>query len=523
MNNDTKTGTELLLTIDAGTQSIRAALVDLTGRIVDMVKTPITPYFSPQPGWAEQDPDYYWDMLCRTCRTLWSQAGDVKGRVLGVSVTTQRATVVNVDAQGRALRPAIVWLDQRKADAARLLPALARPLVNHVKLLKFVHDIMGSCQINWIRQHQPEIWEKTHKYLLLSGYFTFRLTGEFADSIGANVGYLPINGRTYDWAGPRDVKWRLFPVDRARLPRLVKPGRELGTITHEASLATGIPEGLSVIAAASDKACEILGAGCLTPETACLSFGTIATVNTAIKTYVELRPFVPPYPAAVPDQYYTEVAIMRGFWMVTWFKEQFGLKEKLEAEEAGVTPEMLFERIIREVPPGSMGLMLQPHWSPGPHMAPYDKGSIIGFGDVHTRGHLYRAMIEGLIYGLREGAELTEKKNKIPITRLRISGGGSLSDTAMQIAADVFGVPAERPLTHETSAIGAAIDAAVGLGLYPDFPAAVRAMTGVRRVFAPISEHQRIYGELYERVYTRISGRLLPLYREIQAITGYPA
>jgi sugar (pentulose or hexulose) kinase len=183
---------------------------------------------------------------------------------------------------------------------------------------------------------------------------------------------------------------------------------------------------------------------------------------------------------------------------------------------------MLFEKIIRDVPPGSMGLMLQPHWSPGPHMERYAKGSIIGFGDVHTRGHLYRAMIEGLIYGLKEGAQLTEKKNKVPITQLRISGGGSQSDTAMQIAADIFGVPAQRPHTHETSVIGAAIDAAVGLNLFPDFESAVKEMTGVKKVFEPIPENCRIYKDLYENVYTKISKKLMPLYREIQKITRYP-
>jgi sugar (pentulose or hexulose) kinase len=183
---------------------------------------------------------------------------------------------------------------------------------------------------------------------------------------------------------------------------------------------------------------------------------------------------------------------------------------------------MLFEKIISKVPPGSMGLMLQPHWSPGPHMEQYAKGSIIGFGDVHTRGHLYRAMIEGLIYGLKEGAQLTEKKNKIPITQLRISGGGSQSDTAMQIAADIFGVPAQRPHTHETSVIGAAVDAAVGLNLFPDFESAVKAMTSVKETFEPIEENRRLYKDLYENVYTKISKKLMPLYKEIQKITKYP-
>ena len=513
---------ELILTIDAGTQSIRAALVDLTGQIVDLVKTPIEPYFSEFPGWAEQKPEYYWDMLCQSCRTLLENTGDLKKNIAGVSITTQRATVVNVDKDGNALRPAIVWLDQRKADSGKVISSVLRPLLKAVKLHDFVDGVISNCQINWIKQNQPDIWEKTHKYLLLSGYLNFKLTSEFIDSVGSNVGYLPVNGKTYQWAGKHDFKWKLFPVEKEKLPLLIKPGQRLGIITKKACKETGIPAGLPVIAAASDKACEILGAGCLTPETACLSFGTIATVNTAIQRYVELQAFIPPYPAAVPDQYYTEVAIMRGFWMVTWFKEQFGLKEKLEAEETGVTPEMLFEKIIRDVPPGSMGLMLQPHWSPGPHMERYAKGSIIGFGDVHTRGHLYRAMIEGLIYGLKEGAQLTEKKNKVPITQLRISGGGSQSDTAMQIAADIFGVPAQRPHTHETSVIGAAIDAAVGLNLFPDFESAVKEMTGVKKVFEPIPENCRIYKDLYENVYTKISKKLMPLYREIQKITRYP-
>lgn len=518
MNNNEK----LILTIDAGTQSIRAALVDLKGQIIDLVKTPIEPYFSDSPGWAEQKPEYYWDMLCQSSKTLLTNTGALKNNIAGVSITTQRATVVNVDKAGNSLRPAIVWLDQRKADSGKVLSSALRPLLKAVKLHDFVDGVISNCQINWIKQNQPDIWKKTHKYLLLSGYLNFKLSNEFIDSVGSNVGYLPVNAKTYQWAGKYDLKWKIFPVEKEKLPDLIKPGERLGTITQKAAEETGIPFGIPVIAAASDKACEILGAGCLTPETACLSFGTIATVNTAIQKYVELKAFIPPYPAALPDQYYTEVAIMRGFWMVTWFKEQFGLKEKLEAEAAGVTPEMLFEKIISKVPPGSMGLMLQPHWSPGPHMERYAKGSIIGFGDVHTRGHLYRAMIEGLIYGLKEGAQLTEKKNKVPITHLRISGGGSQSDTAMQIAADIFGVPAQRPHTHETSVIGAAIDAAVGLKLFPDFESAVKAMTSVKEVFEPIEENRRLYKDLYENVYTKISKKLMPLYKEIQAITKYP-
>ena len=522
MRQSAKKHDELIMAIDAGTQSIRAALIDLKGVIRHIVKTPIEPYFSEHPGWAEQDPEYYWKMLCATCLEFFGKIGRLKESIQGVTLTTQRATVINVDKDGRPLRPAIVWLDQRKASAKKILPLVVRPFLKAVNLLDLVEDFVRNCEANWIRQNQPELWEETHKYLLLSGYFTYKLTGEFVESTGNNIGYLPINTKTYQWAHKFDYKWKLFPIEKAKLPELVKPTELLGRITLKASEETGIPKDLPVIAAANDKACEILGAGCLSPETACLSFGTIATVNTENKKYIEVIRFLPPYPAAVPDEYYTEVGIFRGFWMVSWFKEEFGLQERLQAQKERIAPEVLFEKLIKDIPPGSMGLVLQPYWSPGLQMAHYAKGSIIGFGDVHTRAHLYRAIIEGIVFALKEGAQLTEKRNKVAITQLRISGGGSQSDTAMQIVADIFGLPAQRPHTYETSALGAAIDAAVGLKLFSDFPLAVKEMTRVEKVFEPIQENRDIYQGIYEKVYVKIYKRLLPLFKDIQNITGYP-
>ena len=179
-------------------------------------------------------------------------------------------------------------------------------------------------------------------------------------------------------------------------------------------------------------------------------------------------------------------------------------------------------RDIQNVPAGSRGLMLQPYWTPGVSLDPYAKGSVIGFGDVHNRAYFYRALLEGLVYALREGWELTERKTKVPVTRLKVSGGGSQSDAAMQITADIFGMTAERPHTFETSALGAAIDAAVGLKLYPDFPSAVKSMTRTGRVFESSSENHKLYNDLYNRVYRKMYGRLKPLFKEIRDITGYP-
>ena len=161
----------------------------------------------------------------------------------------------------------------------------------------------------------------------------------------------------------------------------------------------------------------------------------------------------------MPNAYNTEVMIYRGFWMVSWFKKQFGLHERQVAHDKKVAPEALFDELVNSVPAGSMGLMLQPYWSPGTRIpGPEAKGAVIGFGDVHTRAHLYRSILEGLAYGLREGKERIEKSSGVSITKLRISGGGSQSDAAMQLTANIFNLPAERPSTYETSGLGAAIN-----------------------------------------------------------------
>jgi len=515
-------GDELLLALDVGTQSVRAALVDLRGEVVAIVKTPIEPYFSEHPGWAEQHPEVWWDAATRSIRELLDRCGPARGRIAAAALGSQRGTYVNLDREGRPLRPAIVWLDQRKASTGGLIPSAAVPLLRAARVWPFVEYVTRYCRSNWIRQNEPETWRRTHKFLCLSGYLTHRLTGEFRDSSANIVGTMPIDVKRGRWASRWDVKSHLFRVEREKLPELVAPGEVLGRITAAAAAETGLPAGLPLVAAANDKACEILGAGCLDPDLACLSFGTIATVNTHGPRYVEVQRLMPPYPSAVPGHFYTEIGVLRGLWMVSWFKEQFGLEERLRADRENVAPEVLFDELLRGVPPGAMGLVLQPYWTPGPDVASYAKGSIIGFGDIHTRAHLYRAIVEGLVFALREGAELTERRTGVPIRRLRVAGGGSQSDGIVQVTADVFDLPVERPHTHETSVVGAAIDAAVGVGLHRDFGSAAAAMTRAGRAFEPIRENVDVYRHLYERVYRRMYSRLLPLFQEIQQITGYP-
>jgi sugar (pentulose or hexulose) kinase len=509
---------ENLLAIDHGTQSVRALVFDPRGNLLHKSRVPIEPYYSTAPGLAEQDPEVFWNAVCQACQGLWAQGVD-QSSLAAVSLTTQRSTVLNLDKNGKPLRPAIVWLDQRRTEGVKPVGGLWGLAFKLAGASETVAYLQAEAEANWLQKHQPQVWEATHKYVLLSGYLTYRLTGRFVDSVGCQVGYIPFDYKKQDWEASWGWKWQAVPMDKVLLPDLVPVASPLGVITAEAATATGLPAGLPLIAAAADKATEVLGAGCLEPHIACLSYGTTATINTTHRKYIEVIPLIPPYPAAAPGYYSFEIQIYRGYWMVTWFKQEFGLREQRLAAERGVEPEVLFDDLVRAVPPGSDGLVLQPYWSPGLRFpGPEARGAVIGFSDAHTRAHLYRAILEGLAYALREGAERTEKRARVKIRELRVAGGGSQSEAALQLTADVFGLPASRPHVYEASGLGAAIDAAVGAGVHPDFPTAIREMTRIRDTFEPDAKTHARYDELYHQVYLEMYKRLQPLYEAMRKV-----
>jgi len=253
----------------------------------------------------------------------------------------------------RCALPLYGWTrDERGTTAAERVLGAAFAVAGASETVAY---LQAEAEANWIRTNQPEIWKKTHKYLFLSGYLTYRLVGQFVDSVGCQVGYIPFDYKKQTWEGKNGWKWQAVPVEPRMLPKLITQAQPLGQITANASHDTGIPEGLTLIAAAADKACEVTGAGALAPNVACLSYGTTATINTTHSKYIEVIPLLPPYPSAVPMLYNFEIQIYRGFWMVSWFKHEFGLREEKISAEKGIQTEELFDELVNSVPAGSQG------------------------------------------------------------------------------------------------------------------------------------------------------------------------
>ncbi|NQD36104.1 carbohydrate kinase [Permianibacter sp. IMCC34836] len=511
---------DLILALDNGTQSLRALLFDRAGQLQGKAAVALH-YQHPQQDRCELDPDQFWQALTVACQRLWAQDPGWQARVAAVTLTTQRSTVIALDEHDQPVHPAIVWMDQRRLRPDQI-PAIGGLWELAFKLAGVsatVASFQADCEAAWLRAEAPAAYKRIRRYGLLSGFLSYKLTGEWRDAVGGQVGYLPFDFERQRWAGPRDWKWRACPIAPEWLPELVPAGGELGRITAAAAAATGVAAGTPLIAAAADKACEVLGSGCLDPDIACLSYGTTATVNLSADRHIAPLPFLPAYPAAAPGYWNAEYQIYRGYWLVSWFKEQFGQPEQARAAEEGGVPEQFFDELVNAVPAGAEGLILQPYWSPGVREpGPEARGAVIGWADHHTRAHLYRAILEGIAYGLRQGLENLERRGGVKVSRLRVSGGGSQSDAAMQLTADIFQRPAERLALYETSGLGAAINAAVGLGWHRDHASAMAAMTRVGRVFEPGADRSARYEQLYQRVYKPLYRQLRPLYRELQAL-----
>ncbi|MFN3412400.1 MAG: FGGY-family carbohydrate kinase [Exilispira sp.] len=512
---------KLILTIDCGTQSTRVLIFDEKANILAKAKIEYQPYFQKKPGYAEQDANIFWDSIIKGCNQIFSKHPEYKNNICAVGVTSQRDSMVLVDKDGNPVRPVITWLDQRKAKPVYIPKGLNYILYKLVGMYEPILRTQAEGSCNWLMQNESENWKKGYKFLQVSGFINHKLTGKFIDSKASQIGHIPFNYKKQRWAKASELPAILFPVDLEKLPEIVDPASVIGSITEEASLAIGIPEGVPVIACGSDKGCETLGTGCVFPDSASLSFGTTATVQVTSRKYFEPLSFMPAYPAVFPEYFNPEVEIFRGYWLISWFKREFCHLEVSQAEKEGIAPEIILNKALSEVPAGSMGLVVQPFWSPG-LKTPFAKGSIIGFGDVHTKKYMYKAVIEGLAFALKDGLKKIEKAGGLKIEKLFVSGGASQSDEICQIASDIFKLPVYRASTYETSCLGAAILCAIAVGIYPSIQKAIEEMVSYGKVFYPDENNSKLYDKLYNRVYSKMYKKLSPLYNEIREITGYP-
>ncbi|MDR2629600.1 MAG: FGGY-family carbohydrate kinase [Spirochaetaceae bacterium] len=513
-------GEPVVLTFDMGTQSARALLVNSQGIIVHKVqKIYAAPYYSKQPGWAEQRPDFYWDSLCEVSRSLKEQAGSIWQDISAVTCATIRDTCLCLDREYNPLRDVILWLDDRKTENLDPLPVLWDILIKVAGMSEGVALQRRISAGNWLARNEKEIWERTDKFVFISTWLNYKFCGNLVDSSASVIGHIPFESRTRTWMKSWDMRWFIFGIRPNQLFDLVEPGTVMGTITRKTAEETGITAGLPLIATGSDKGCETLGLSCISEEKAALSFGTTATVQLSTWHYLEPLPYMPPYPGVISGCYNPEIEIFRGYWLLSWFKREFAAKETAEAQRLGILAEELLDDRLKEIKAGCDGLIMQPYFTPGIDM-PFAKGAIIGFSDIHTRIHVYRAIIEGINFALMDGLRGMEKRGKLKVKELYVAGGGSQSAEICRITASMFGLPVYRTQTHEVTGIGSSLTAFVAQGVFSSYEEGIKAMVHIKDEFMPVPPEHEIYEKLYQEVFKKVFDRLSPLYEEINRIIG---
>lgn len=495
----------LVMTFDVGSQSVRAIIVDKDGNIQGSYKLAYKEICLPSsnPDYAEQDPRFYYDMICQASIGLKNNvSADVLESVKAVSITCIRDTVLILDKDHKPLRNIITWMDRRRASGLPKLSLFKRAVLALVGLTDSINMLYKDSFYNWIRENEPELWEKTDKFVMLPGYLNYLLTGVLKDAVANQVGHIPLNNRKRAWM-KKGFSRCVADVPIKNLIDLVETGEVIGYINSQTAACSAIPQGLPLIATGPDKACEALGLSVTTREKAAISLGTAASIQFVTPRYFEPSPFIPAFPSIIPGYFNGEDQIYRGYWIVRWFIENFCHEEVQLARSRGCEVEDILDSYLSEIPAGCDGLVMTPNMHPG-MTNPHTKSIMVGLTDIHTKKHIYKAIVEGINFELYHAMKRMERRSGQKIKVLYAGGGGSRSDTVLQILANVFGLPVKRTQTNETTAIGSSLAAFVGLGEFQSYDQAASSMIHDGKVFYPDMKAHALYMNIYNGVYKNL-------------------
>ncbi len=462
-----------LIGIDGGTQSSKVVVYDLQGTVVCQGRRVLKPTSRPEPGIVEHPDDDCWESIVAASREAMTAFPGDPADILGVGLCTIRCCKAFLKADGSLLQPVMSWMDTRAYQP--YIPA------------------------------DPELAYVTTS----SGYMTHRFTGEFRDSAANNILLQwPIDTDTWQWD---PALFARYNVTRDLLVELQVPGDVAGSVTSDCAAATGIPEGLPVVTTANDKAVEALGTGSLGERTALISLGTyIASMVHGRENRKDPVGFWTNFACAPHKYLYESHGIRRGMWTLSWFLDLLGPELAAAAAVEGVSREQFLEREAEQTPAGSDGLLTVLDWL-APTDRPYRKGVMLGWDARHTRGHVYRSILEAIALTMKTCVDNMCRELGVALDDIVVSGGGASSPLFMRIFADVFGLPASRTIGASGASLGAAMCAAVATGAYPDFSTAAAAMAGARETFRPDPANTSVYDRVIDDVYTGIRAATDPV------------
>lgn len=486
-----------LLGIDIGTSGTKTVLFDEAGHGVASY-TGEYPMAQPKNGWAEQDPADWWKAVVDGIRAVLAKSGIDAGEIRGIGLSGQMHSLVLLDEKGEVLRPSILWCDQRTAVECEEIHALMGGKERYIAITANP-ALTGftAGKILWVRKHEPEIYAKARHILLAKDYIRYKLCNVFATEVSdaSGMGLLDVPNRCWS----QEVLEKL-DIDPAMLAKVYESPEVTGTITAEAAALTGLKEGTIVVGGAGDNAAAAVGTGVVEDGRAFATIGTSGVVFAHTdKLSIDPKGRVHTFCCAVPGAWHVMGVTLAAGQSLKWYRDNFCDADKVEAEKQGVDPYDLMTAEAAKTPIGSNRLIYLPYLmgERTPHLDPDCRGAFVGLSGMHTRYDLVRAVMEGVTFSLRDCAEILRGMGVQSDVILACGGGGS-SAFWRQMMADILGCPVATTISKEGPALGVAILAGVGAGLYPSVPEACRKIVGVNASQAPVAEHVAEYDKFYE-------------------------
>ncbi len=484
-----------VLGIDLGTSGTKTVLFDQNGK-AQASATVEYPMYQPKNGWAEQDPKDWWNASVSTIKSVLEKSGVKKDDVVSLGISGQMHGLVMLDENGEVLRPSIIWCDQRtakecdeiheKVGKEKLISITANPALTGFTLSKIL----------WVRNNEPDIYAKCRHILLPKDYVRYMLTGDFATEVSDASGMQLLDVLNRCWS---DELLQILDIDKSLLAKVYESCEVTGHVSDAAAELTGLSASTLVVGGAGDNAAAAVGTGVVEDGKAFATIGTSGVVfahtdHLAIDPQGRVHTFC----CAVPGAWHVMGVSQAAGLSLKWFRDTFCAAEKEVAAMMGCDPYDLTNMEAAQSPIGSNKLIYAPYLmgERTPHLDPDCRGMFFGLSAMHTRRDLLRSVMEGVTFGLMDSLSVLAEMGVAPETMLACGGGKS--PLWRQMLADVFNLPVATTVNTEGPALGVAILAGVGAGLYKSVPEACRAMIHCNPAQEPIVENVPKYAKVYE-------------------------
>ena len=501
-----------LLGVDLGTSGTKTVLFDTAGNVMAS-KTVEYPMYQPQNGWAEQDPRDWWNATAVTTKAVIEESGVDPADIKGVGISGQMHGLVMLDKAGQVLRRSIIWCDQRTAQECeeitrrvgkeRLIAITANPALTG----------FTASKILWVRNHEPEIYAQCAHILLPKDYVRYMLTGEFATEVSDASGMQLLDVPNRCWS---DEVLEKLEIDKSLLAKVYESPEVTGIITKEAAALTGLKEGTPVVGGAGDNAAAAVGTGVVEDGKAFVTIGTSGVVFAHTSDIsIDPKGRVHTFCCAVPGCWHVMGVTQGAGLSLKWYRDNFCQAEMETAKGMGKDPYFLMDQQAERVPIGCNKLLYLPYLmgERTPHLDPDCRGVFFGLSAIHTKYDMLRAVMEGVTFSQRDSVEILREMG-VDLKEMLACGGGGSSPLWRQMLADTFNCEVKTVVSKEGPALGVAILAGVGAGIYKSVEEGCRAVIRTNPPQPPIAENVPQYEKFYQ-IYRSLYPALKDSYQQL--------